>query len=34
MQQKEKVVKLVYETKLERNKQFPEKAFLNIKALL
>ena len=34
MQQKEKVVKLIYETKLERNKQFPEKAFLKIKALL
>ena len=34
MQQKEKVVKLIYETKLKRNKQFPEKAFLKIKALL
>ena len=34
MQQKEKVIKLIYETKLERNKQFPEKAFLKIKALL
>ena len=34
MQQKEKVVKLIYETKLERNKQFPEKAFLKIKASL
>ena len=34
MQQKEKVVKLIYKTKLERNKQFPEKAFLKIKALL
>ena len=27
IQQKENVVKLIYETKLERNKQFPKKAF-------
>ena len=31
MQQKEKVVKLIYETNLERNKQFPEKASLRFR---
>ena len=31
VQRKEKVVKLIYETKIKRNKHFPEKAYQKIK---